>query len=93
LGSRSTHELGSGKEWLSQFPIKLHPPAEMSSTYVAKFVAEMPEEFERLKSLMHEEKDVGPVLRSFEQFLVRSGFAQNYDSLGVFSVLREIARS
>ena len=65
----------------------------MSSAYVAKFVAEMPEEFERLKSLMHEEKDLAPVLCSFEQFLARSGFDRNYDSLGVFSVLREVARS
>jgi hypothetical protein len=92
LGARPTDESGNREEWRKSFPIKLHPPAEMSAWYIAKFIAEMPNEFEQLKSLIRQRKDLGSSMSDFERFLTRAGFDQKYHSLGVFSVLIETAR-
>ena len=93
MGSRPAHEIGSEQERrLKQLPIVLHPPSEMSAVFVAKFIAEAPEEFACLKSLLRAEKDLASEIRKFEHFLTRSGFDRRYDGAQVFSALCGAAR-
>ena len=81
------------EEFLRQFPIKHPATAEMDQKFAAKFIAEMPEEFEKWKSLIREEKDLISIILKFDQFLIANGFDQKYSSATVFFTLCEAARS
>jgi hypothetical protein len=90
MGSRPASENAS--ERLKQLPILLHPPSEMSAAFIAKFIAESPEEFEYLRSLLRAEQDLASEMRKFEQFLTRSGFDRRYSWAEVFGALCKAAR-
>jgi len=81
------------EELFRQFPMKVHTTPEMNQLFVAKFIAEMPEEFENLKSLIHEQKDLVSVILQFEEFLTRNGFDRKYDSGMIFFALCKAARA
>jgi hypothetical protein len=95
LGKRAELESSDKEkfeELLRQFPIKLHTTPEMDQLFVAKFIVEMPEEFENLKLLIREKKDLVSVILTFEEFLTRSGFDRKYGSGMIFFALCEAAR-
>lgn len=93
LGKRETTRFQSDEEWLAQFPVKLHPTPEMEASFVAKFIAEQSEEYERLRSLLRAEEDLVSVMVVFDAFLARSGFDPKFSEGEVFSALCKAARS
>jgi hypothetical protein len=76
-----------------QIPMYRHPPPEMSQAFVARFVAENPAEFKRLCTLIQSHQDLVSVIRTFEEFLDRSGFDRKYFGMEIFGALCDAARS
>src|SRR5262249_41218529 len=75
-------------------PFLLHPPKKVSTELVAKFIAEKNTEFETLKELIKQEKDLIEIIRLFEAFLAENGFDEKKYSSGlIFFALCEAARS
>ena len=86
-------------DWAKYFlerglPVLLHQPKQISMEHLAKFIAENNTEFEALKELMKQEKDVGEILRLFYAFLAENDFDdKKYNKALMFFALREVARS